>query len=343
MLCKRPTKADADKADNPVVPEVKIPTERLEQMGVRPSGVKAAQWAAQRVGELGGTPQQGATAAQLKTQFGLLAFERAVSPAEREQERRRVAYLAERDRRKVASKEREGQRAGVAEAQVWALSWRRDLRSMMRYVAEYTRELRGKVNPDTEEQWTDAERAIEYKQLWRKGGLALVLGRTGDETLKLLKHPVTDIPGPDSLRKKPWAPPGNGLVEVGTLVFEVVDSLICDPVWDDKFYYMTDGRMTFANESFFHVLRKWGTKHSHFYRFYAIAMWCSVLSWNENVGRSILEYVWRHSKSGQLKSSAGRFYKVPIRVPQTGFELARGAPEARRHLHMSAFLSHLHL
>ena len=144
-------------------------------------------------------------------------------------------------------------------------------------------------------------------------------GQTTSEILKQLKHPVTDVPGPDSLRKTVWAPPGKGFVKAGTLVFEVLDSLICDPIWDDKFYYLTDGRMTFVNESFFHVLRNSGTKHSHFHRFYSIAMWCSVLSWNENCGRPILEYVWRCSKSGQLKGSAGRKYKVPIRVPQTAF------------------------
>eukprot|EP00966_Prymnesium_polylepis_P222061 5138016-Prymnesium_polylepis.1 len=82
--------------------------------------------------------------------------------------------------------------------------------------------------------------------------------------------------------------------------------------------------MTFANESFFHVLRKWGTKHSHFGSYYSIAIWCSVLSWNENVGRQTLEYVFRVKKSGQLKSSAGRGYTVPIRVPQTAFWRAEG-------------------
>jgi hypothetical protein len=75
--------------------------------------------------------------------------------------------------------------------------------------------------------------------------------------------------------------------------------------------------MTFMNESFFHVLRKWGTKHSHFSRYYSIAIWCSVLSWNENVTRPVFDYEWKRGKSGQLSSSAGRFYRVPIRPKPT--------------------------
>ena len=303
----------------PPASQVTIAPERLRPLGKVPKGVTAAEWTAQQVEEVGGTPAPGATLAQLKEQYWSLARAAAMTSAEREQEARRVAYLAERDRRKEATREREGQRAGVAEAQLWGMAWRRDLRSMMRYVAEHTRELRGKVNPDTGHEWTDVERGAEFCKLWRKGGVALILGRTNDETLKMLGHPLTDVPGPDSQRKTAWAPPGKGFVKAGTLAFEVLDSLICDPIWDPKFLYLTDGRMTFSNESFFHVLRKWGTKHSHFHRFYSIAMWCSVLSWNENVCRPILEYQWRRTKSGQLKSSAGRFYKVPIRAPQHHF------------------------
>ena len=62
-------------------------------------------------------------------------------------------------------------------------------------------------------------------------------------------------------------------------------SLIRDPVWDEKFSFLIDGRMTFMNESFFHVLRKWGNKHWHFSRFYSIAIWCTVLQWNEKATR----------------------------------------------------------
>jgi len=80
---------------------------------------------------------------------------------------------------------------------------------------------------------------------------------------------------------------------------------------------LIDARMTFGNESFFHVLRKWGNKHSDFSRHYGLAIWCAVLSWNENVRRVTLEHVWRRRKSGQLSGQRGRFYKVAIRAPQT--------------------------
>ena len=141
--------------------------------------------------------------------------------------------------------------------------------------------------------WTDAERAVEFRRVWRSGCLDLVLGKTSSPTLKLLSHPAADV-GPDALRKEPWAPPGKGFVQADSFAFSLLDSIICDPgisqtpqslprpapmvpllsaVWHDKFPSLIDGRMTFHNESFFHLLRKWGTKHSHYHRFYALAIW----------------------------------------------------------------------
>jgi hypothetical protein len=52
LLCKRPAKTDADKAELTVVPAVVVAPERLEAVGDRPSGVKATEWVAQRVREL---------------------------------------------------------------------------------------------------------------------------------------------------------------------------------------------------------------------------------------------------------------------------------------------------
>jgi hypothetical protein len=321
--CKRPAKSELDKADNPVVPAVEIPPARLEQLGERPRDVKVLEFVAQRVRELGGVPAPDASASQLKAQFGKLARERALTPAEKAQEAARADYLQERARRKEVSKEREGQRAGMAEAEEHAQPWRRDLRSLQRYVAEHTRGLRFEIHPASNVLWTDAQREVEFLRLWRAAGIALILGRSSDETLKLLRHPLTDVPGPGS-RKKVWMPPGKGFVKPDSLAFEVLDSIINDPVWDDKLSFLTDGRMTFCNESFFHVLRKWGNKHYHYHRHYALNIWCALLSWNENIDRPILEYVWKGSKSGQLKSSAGRFYKVPIRAPKTAFWIADG-------------------
>ena len=167
LLCKRPGKTDADKVELTVVPAVVVAPERLEPMGERPSGVKATEWVAKRVRELGGTPEPEATAGALKAHFGRLARSQAMTGAERAQELRREAYLAERDRRKLATKERGQQRAGMAEAEVWAMAWRRDLRSMLRYVGKYTHGLRGEDNPATSEPWTDAARAAEFKRLFR--------------------------------------------------------------------------------------------------------------------------------------------------------------------------------
>ena len=319
MLCRRPPKDASEKAANPRVEAVKLAPERLQEYGDRPPGITALAWAQQRVAELEEQTQNagGVAAAELslpglKQRFRQLATALAMTASERLQQARHEAFKAEQARRKEAGKERSQKGDAVSAAKKLALPWLRDLRSMLRYIAEYTRGLRAEVNPSTSATWTDGERGAEFLRLWRKGCVALVLGRTTDPILLLLKHPITD-----TARETPWKPPGGGFVSADSFAFNVLDSLICDPVWDTKFPFLIDGRMTFMNESFFHVLRKWGHKHYHFSRFYSIAMWCAVLQWNENVTRCVLEHVWSRRKSGQLKSSAGRAYRVPLRPPQT--------------------------
>jgi hypothetical protein len=320
QLAARP-KAPSE-PENPRVEPVKVNPNRLEAYGERPKGMTAIQFARQRVCDLGGSPPPDATLTQLKQLFNRHARESVLTDAERLQEQCRTAYLAEKARREAAAKSRAAQGGDLSAARKQVTPWIRDLRSMLRYVAEYVRSLRGKPNPNSADgaEWTDAERGVEFRRLWRKGCVALVLGREDDLTLKLLNHPVAFPPGaPGSKRTTKWIPPGDGYVRPDSQAFQLLDSLICDPVWDNKFPGLIDGRMTFWNESFFHVLRKWGTKHSHFGRYYSIAIWCAVLSWNENVSRAVLEHVWKQDKSGQLKSSAGRKYKVAIRAPQTNF------------------------
>ena len=325
LLCRRPPKDASERVANPRVEAVKLAPDRLEEYGDRPQGFTALEWAEQRVGELeekltaSRRRELGVAAAAaelglagLKLRFRQLATALAMTASERRQQAQHEAYKAEQVRRKEAGKERSQKGDEVSAAKKLALSWVRDLRSMLRYVAEYTRDLRGVVNPSTSAMWTDGERGAEFLQLWRRSCVALVLGRTTDPTLLLLKHPITD-----TAREKPWKPPGSGFISADSFAFSVLDSLICDPIWDTKFPFLIDGRMTFMNESFFHVLRKWGNKHSHYSRFYAVAIWCALLQWNENVTRSILEHVWSRRKSGQLKSSAGRAYRVPVRPPQT--------------------------
>ena len=312
LLCRRPPKEASEKAANPRVEAVKLAPERLAEYGKKPQGIEAIDYAMQRVEELGGEADRQLGVVGLKQLFRQLATEQAMTEQERQQERQHEVYKAEQVRRKEAVKERSQKGDEASAAKATALPWLRDLRSMQRYVAEHTRRLRDEDNPSTAAKWTDDERGAEFLVLWRKGCVALVLGRTTDPVLLLLNHPCTRLE-----REKPWQPPGRGFVAAESFAFRVLDSLICDPVWDTKFPFLIDGRMTFMNESFFHVLRKWGNKHFHFSRFYSIAMWCAVLSWNENVTRGILEYVWSHRKSGQLKSSAGRAYRVPVRPPPT--------------------------
>ena len=307
-----------DKADNPKVSAPTIEPARLEAYGIRPQAMSAIEYGSQRVRALGGEPPTGAGKAKLKRLFGKLACEQAMTPAEREQEGRRQAYLAEEVRRKAAGKGRECARADTAIAKKQAMVWRRDLRSILRYVAEHTRTLQGQRNEATGQLWTDVERGTEFNSLWRKAGVALILGRREDETLQLLNHPVTEIPGAEGVqRKELWKPPGDGFVGADSLTFKILDSLIQDPTWNDKFIGLIDGLMTSVNESFFHTLRKWGTKISYFPRYYAIAIWCTTLNWNENITRAVLEHEWRQGKSGQLSSSAGRSYRVPVRPPLT--------------------------
>ena len=243
-----------------------------------------------------------------------------MTEAEREHEAKYQAYLAEQAQHKTAAKGRRETREDLATGKKLAMAWMRDLRSMQTYVGKYTLTLRKAINPKTEREWTDEERGIEFRRLWCEGGLDLITGKETSEILRLLKHPVAFPPGtPGSKRKKPWHPPGEGYVKTDSTAFHLLDSIICDPVWDNKFPALIDARLTFGNESYFHVLRKWGTKQSDFSRHYAIAIWCAVLSWNENVGRLTLEHVWRRRKSGQLASQGGRYYKVAIRTPQTDF------------------------
>ncbi len=314
LLGRRPGKDASETAPNPKVDAPEIDPERLAPYGTAARGVSALDHARERVRALGGTPADGDGLGALKQQFGALAAAAVMTDKEKEQLEKHHAYRAEQTRRKAAGKARQSQAGEAAAAKRTALAWLRDLRSMLRYVGEYTAALRGAINAATQREWTDDERGAEFRRVWRKGCVALVLGRANDPILATLKHPLAD-----ATREKAWAPPGTGFVQADSLAFTIIDSIVCDSVWDDKFIYLTDARMTFANESFFHKLRKWGTKHSHFSRFYSIAIWCSVLSWNESATRATLEQVWQRRKSGQLASSAGRAYLVPLRVKPTDF------------------------
>lgn len=317
VLCRRPQKAAAEKVDNPLVAAVKFDKSRLTQWGRKPAGVDALDFARQRVVAVGGQPPADADAATLKRLFGELTRTAAATSTERAQMARRQTYLAEKARREEAATARVRESKNDAEAQKDALAWRRDLRSNLRYVAEYTSSLRNTRNSASEAAWTDDERTIEFRRVWRESGVALILGRRTAASLQLISHPAAQIPGEPGVHRKELWQPKNGFVTADSKAFTVLDSLINDPIWDDKFAGLIDARMTFNDESFFHVLRKWAPKHDHFHRFYAVAIWCAVLSWNENATRPVLEWVTVSTKAGQLKSQAGRAYRVAVRPPPT--------------------------
>jgi hypothetical protein len=306
---------------NPSVPRVDIDPSRQESFGERDPGETALDHVRRRIRELGGAPPEGESSpAKLKVIFGELARLKVMTSKEREQHKQREWYLEEKRRRDSAGGERAARKQEVAAAKKEGMAWKSDLRRMLRYVAEYTKSLRGSINPasNPRHEWTDGERATEFLRLWRRGGCALILGEVNDPTLKTLKHPLTEIPGEEGvLRRTAWKPKGSGHVPRVGFLFNLLYSIIHDPVWDKVFPMLIDARMTWANESFFHILRKWGTKHSHFSRYYSLAIWCSILSWNENVHRTVLEHVWKTTKGGQLRTSAGRAYRVPVRAPQT--------------------------
>lgn len=100
ILCRRPPKPADEKTPNPRVLAVKVPAGRLEQFGTKPASETALEFARRRVRDLGGDPSAADSVAELKLQFGRLAEQRAMTPAEKEQAEGRRLYLAEEKRRK---------------------------------------------------------------------------------------------------------------------------------------------------------------------------------------------------------------------------------------------------
>ena len=322
-LCSRKRKvAAAALPPNPSIPEVKLDAARqskVEKYKRPPQGHDELKHVRASVRRLGVEPPTELGVSDLKKLFGKLARRVVMTAQERAQDIQREAYITEKNRRQTTSKAAGNARDEATAARRSALSWARDLRSMINYMAEYTLSLRGKINPRTKAVWTDDERGAEFLEKRRKGCIALILGRRDDETLILLNHPVTQVVGAAGVeRRTDWKPPGDGFVKPDSFLFRILDSAISDPTWNNKFPGLIDARKTNQNESFFHTLRKWGTKHSHFARYYSISMWCSLLNWNENITREAVDHEWKTSKAGQLRTSAGRAYRVPIKPPPTG-------------------------
>ena len=310
LLCSRPPVPDADKVELAAVAAVKVPDDRegLAVLGNPETGVDMLAFTQQRVRDLGGEPQAGAEAKVLKAQFKRLAQQCVMTDAELRQQAARDRYLAEVARRKAAASAREAERSNIARTEAEAMAWRRELRSLMYYTSKYTGEkLRYTINKATGSEWTDSERQVEWLRLWRQACVKLILGDVTHESLVLLGHPAAK----EKEAAFSWKPPGSGFVKKGSFAFEVLDSLISDPEWESKLTALIDGRMTYNNESYFHVLRKWCPQKTFYSRFYSLAIFCSTLSWNENVVRPIVGHKWVRGKSGPLASSAGRWYHVP--------------------------------
>ena len=64
---------------------------------------------------------------------------------------------------------------------------------------------------------------MEFRRVWRKDGVALLLGRSSDPILTMLKHPLAD-----TTREKAWVPPGEGFVQAESTAFAILDSIICE-------------------------------------------------------------------------------------------------------------------
>ena len=109
LFCKRPQKSEQELAFDKLSPvkAVKIPPERKEAYGKKPSGISAVDFARQRVTALGGTPLPEATVPELKILYGQLATARAMTEQECEQEGLHRVYLAEKEKVLAAAKERE--------------------------------------------------------------------------------------------------------------------------------------------------------------------------------------------------------------------------------------------
>ena len=74
----------------------------------------------------------------------------------------------------------------IKDARKLAYAWERELRSMYRYVFEYTAELRGRVNPATSSNWTRAERTAEALRLLPQASCALMVGQLTHPALVLI-------------------------------------------------------------------------------------------------------------------------------------------------------------
>ena len=312
QLCSRPHVPDEDKSELVAVAAVKVAA-APPKLGKAAAGENELAHLQRRLREIGSEPLEGADATALQLQFQRGALQSVMTEREKRQQVAYERYVAEKARRKAAASARAGKRTELAGTEAQVLAWRREFRSLMYLASMYTLSLRGTINPATESEWTDTERAVEWKRVWRLACKKLALGEVTHPILVQLKHACIKQKTADFS----WTPPGAGFVAPRSFAYQVIDSLVCDTTWEDKFPALIDCRTSSCNESFYHKLRVFAPQKTHYSRFYSLAIFAATLSWNENIVREILGYKWVRGKTGPLAKSAGRWYKVPRRADQT--------------------------
>ena len=238
-LCRRPKPSAQDTADLIPVKKPK-PSGEVQTIGRTPRGTTKLDHVRQRARELWG--EELAADIDEKTAiaaFAKLARAHAMTPLDLRRQAAYDAYVAEKQRRAAAVKERKVSAEELAGAEKELTAWRSEIRSMLRYVSEYTATLRGAANPASGAVWTDEERGKEYVRLFREATLMLVLGRVNHPTLVLLKHAAARKD-----RKEAWLPPGGGFMKLHSHAFKVVNSLVTDPEWEGKLPALIDNLQT---------------------------------------------------------------------------------------------------
>ena len=72
---------------------------------------------------------------------------------------------------------------GVRSSHLAGRSWSGYLRTVYNFIFQYTASCRFKTNPQTGQEWTDAERTKEAQRLYPRAALSLVAGFLEDESL----------------------------------------------------------------------------------------------------------------------------------------------------------------
>ena len=100
--------------------------------------------------------------------------------------------------------------------------------------------LAGKTNAATGSVWTDAERTAEAQRLYPLAALHLLCGMVNHESLLTIDHPAVK----QKEAERGWKPPAAGFVEVGSLVWRILEGWVRDPRCLEKFSFYINDRST---------------------------------------------------------------------------------------------------